>query len=73
MSAHTKQSAHAKHQAKPDETKHTQHRGGSTEPTQKRPATQDERLEQGLEESFPASDPIAVVQPAHSAHDTPKR
>jgi hypothetical protein len=26
-------------------------------------------LETGLEESFPASDPVAVTQPPHSPHD----
>ena len=26
-------------------------------------------LEKGLEESFPASDPVAVTQPPHSQHD----
>jgi hypothetical protein len=29
----------------------------------------DESLERGLEESFPASDPVAATQPAHSPHD----
>ena len=29
----------------------------------------DDALERGLEESFPASDPVSVVQPAPSARD----
>jgi hypothetical protein len=45
------------------------HRGGNTEPTPKRHTTLDDRLEQGLEESFPGSDPVAVTQPPHSPHD----
>jgi hypothetical protein len=33
----------------------------------------DEALELGLEETFPASDPVSVTQPPHSAHYRPKR
>lgn len=29
----------------------------------------DDALEQGLEESFPGSDPVSVTQPAPSKHD----
>ena len=29
----------------------------------------DDRLERGLEETFPGSDPVAVTQPPHSPHD----
>jgi len=29
----------------------------------------DDALEQGLEDSFPASDPVSVVQPPHSPRD----
>jgi hypothetical protein len=29
----------------------------------------DDALERGLEESFPASDPVAVTQPPHSVRD----
>jgi hypothetical protein len=29
----------------------------------------DERLDKGLEESFPASDPVAVIQPPQSPYD----
>jgi hypothetical protein len=29
----------------------------------------DEALEEGLEETFPGSDPVNVTQPAHSAAD----
>ena len=45
----------------------TKHRGGNTEPTPKRHATLDDQLEQGLEESFPGSDPVAVTQPPAQA------
>jgi hypothetical protein len=48
------------------------HRGGRTEPTPKQPATLEDRLEQGLEESFPGSDPVAVTQPPRSPHDVRK-
>ena len=50
----------------------TKHRGGNTEPTPKRHATLDDQLEQGLEESFPGSDPVAVTQSPHSPHDARK-
>jgi hypothetical protein len=29
----------------------------------------DKALDEGLEESFPGSDPVNVVQPAHSSQD----
>jgi hypothetical protein len=50
----------------------TKHRGGGTEPTPKERRTLDDQLEQGLEESFPGSDPVAVTQPPHSPHDIRK-
>jgi len=34
-----------------------------------RPKTADSSLEEGLEETFPASDPVNVAQPARSKHD----
>ena len=48
------------------------HRGGKSEPEPKRTETLDDQLEQGLEESFPASDPVAVTQPPHSPYDRRK-
>jgi hypothetical protein len=54
---------------KEDERKH---RGGKTEPTPKRTTTLDEQVEQGLEESLPGSDPVAVTQPPHSPRDARK-
>jgi hypothetical protein len=66
-------STKVKDRAKHSETKHNKHRGGTTEPTPKRHATLEDRLEQGLEESFPGSDPVAVVQPPQSSHDARKR
>jgi hypothetical protein len=47
-------------------------RGGGTEPAPRRHATLDDQLEQGLEESFPGSDPVAVTEPPHSPHDVRK-
>ena len=32
-------------------------------------ALKEEKLEEGLEESFPASDPISVIQPHPARHD----
>jgi hypothetical protein len=39
------------------------------ERAQRRKEALDERLDLGLEDSFPASDPVAVTQPPASAHD----
>jgi hypothetical protein len=50
----------------------TKHRGGRSEPTPKRRTTLDDQLEQGLEESFPGSDAVAVTQPPHSPYDIRK-
>jgi len=36
---------------------------------EKRKRTLDDNLERGLEETFPASDPVAVTQPPSSPHD----
>jgi hypothetical protein len=33
----------------------------------------DDALDLGLEETFPASDPVSVTQPPHSPLDRPKR
>ncbi len=56
-------------------------RGGMARNDNKDPATRrrerlerrkeelDETLDLGLEETFPASDPVAIVQPPHSARD----
>ena len=49
------------------------HRGGKSEPEPKAHKTPEDKLEQGLEESFPGSDPAAVTQPPHSRRDKPKR
>jgi hypothetical protein len=49
-------------------------RGGKSEPDSKRKShkTLDDKLEQGLEESFPGSDPVAITQPPQSVHDKKK-
>jgi hypothetical protein len=46
-------------------------RGGKSEPDPKRKShdTIDDKLEQGLEESFPGSDPVSITQPPLSHHD----
>ena len=46
-------------------------RGGKSEPDPKRKShkTLDDKLEQGLEESFPGSAPVAITQPPQSVHD----
>jgi len=52
--------------------------GSRAKPTRAKPATEvkkskkaelDEALEEGLEETFPASDPVNVTQPAPSKGD----
>jgi hypothetical protein len=46
------------------------HRSGKErEKTQRENEKLDDALERGLEESFPASDPVSVVQPPPSARD----
>ncbi len=49
------------------------HHGKASEDKRAREAKRqkelDEALERGLEESFPASDPVAVTQPPHSVRD----
>jgi hypothetical protein len=64
MSGQVKKCANAR--KKKDETTH---RGSKAEPTPRRHATLDAKLEQGLEESFPGSDPVSVTQPPHNLHD----
>ena len=72
MTAQAK-SAQGKYSAKKKEAERAKHRGGRIEPTPKPRTTLEDRLEQGLEESFPASDPVAVAQPSRSPHDARKR
>lgn len=50
----------------------TQHRGGKTTPDPKDTETLDDKLEQGLEESFPGSDPVAITQPPSNKHEKRK-
>jgi hypothetical protein len=45
------------------------HRPGKREREAKNKKALDDMLETGLEESFPASDPVAVTQPPHSPQD----
>jgi hypothetical protein len=33
----------------------------------------DDALDRGLEDTFPASDPVSVTQPPHSPYDKPER
>jgi hypothetical protein len=44
-------------------------RGGHTEPEPKSQTSLDDKLEQGLEESFPGSDSVSITQPPASQHD----
>jgi hypothetical protein len=46
--------------------------GGRSKAEATRNQTLDDQLEQGLKESFPGSDPVAVTQPPHSHHDKGK-
>jgi hypothetical protein len=48
-------------------------RTGKDDREARRKKALDEQLDKGLEESFPASDPVAVTQPPHSPHDRQKR
>jgi hypothetical protein len=50
----------------------TKVRGGRVAPTPMRHGTLEDKLEQGLEESFPASDPVAVTQPPVGSSDRRK-
>jgi hypothetical protein len=36
---------------------------------EKRRKSLDDRLDQGLEETFPGSDPVSITQPPRNAHD----
>jgi hypothetical protein len=51
----------------------TNTRGGNPDvkrpPAEKRRDPEEKALEQGLEESFPGSDPVSVTQPAPSKQD----
>ena len=42
------------------------------ERNERRKQALDETLDRGLEDSFPGSDPVAVIQPPPSAHDNRK-
>jgi hypothetical protein len=37
--------------------------------TEKRKKALDDKLDQGLEETFPGSDPVSITQPPPTAHD----
>jgi len=40
---------------------------------QKHKEALEDKLERGLEDTFPGSDPVAITQPPHSTHDRRKR
>lgn len=42
-------------------------KGGKT--TDDKSALKEEKLEEGLQETFPASDPVSVIQPHPARHD----
>lgn len=48
--------------------KNRDHKAGKRAKDDKR-ALKEEKLEEGLEESFPASDPVSVTQPHPARHD----
>jgi hypothetical protein len=47
--------------------------GSSKSSDDAKKAELEERLEEGLEETFPASDPVSATQPAPSTGDRPRR
>jgi hypothetical protein len=50
--------------------RHGKHRGGKQrEDGERQNERLDDALERGLEETFPASDPVSVIQPPPSARD----
>jgi len=57
----------------PDKTRTSKTRGGEGDvkkpPAEKRRDAKEKALDQGLEESFPGSDPVNVTQPAPSKKD----
>jgi hypothetical protein len=46
---------------------------GKAARTEKRKKTLDDKLEQGLEETFPGSDPVSITQPPATARDKRER
>jgi hypothetical protein len=42
---------------------------GKTARTEKRKKSLDDKLDQGLEETFPGSDPVSITQPPPNARD----
>lgn len=57
----------------PDKSRTRKSRGGEPDvkkpPAEKRRDAKEEALDQGLEESFPGSDPVNVTQPSPSKKD----
>ena len=60
-----KSDKHAKHQPR----RNTKQPGGKRPTDEGRDEKLDKALERGLEDTFPASDPVSVVQPPPSARD----
>ena len=42
---------------------------GKAARAEKRKKSLDDKLDQGLEETFPGSDPVSITQPSPNAHD----
>jgi hypothetical protein len=69
----------ANHQSKPQSQSAAKHRGGKDRAAAERKSEErknerlnerlDGALERGLEDTFPGSDPVSVVQPPPSARD----
>jgi hypothetical protein len=60
----------ANQQSKPHSQSAAKHRGGKDRAADERKNERlDDALERGLEDTFPGSDPVSVVQPPPSARD----
>ena len=60
----------ANHPSKPQSQSAAKHRGGKERAGDERKNERlDDALERGLEDTFPGSDPVSVVQPPPSARD----
>ncbi len=55
-----------------DSEQGTKEPGRDRERTERRKQRLDEKLDRGLEDTFPGSDPVAVTQPPPSDHDKRK-
>jgi hypothetical protein len=61
-----------KSKARPDMSDDAEGRAKRGERDEERKKSLDDKLERGLEETFPGSDPVAITQPPSSARDKRK-